>query len=377
MRKLFYALFFCCLFVKAYSREIRVNVLSDYHPDKIQINIQKGTYNLQLSDTQRLFTLTKDDVLSVKKIGLKVAVVKNGVLFGTYERLFLQSSDSTSYFRLSCLAPKVKNIVYEDDLEISANATEILLINKVDLNNYVAGVIEGEIGNVKSVELLKVQAVISRTYVLKHIDRHKTEGFEVCDKVHCQVFHGRSRFNLMIKPAVDSTGNLVIVDQNNDLIESVFHANCGGQTINSEDLWQKARPYLRSVQDTFCIRAKQATWEKEINKTEWLNYLSKKSGKKVTDPCVVPVDNRLVTMPCCTVPYKDLRTDFKLRSTFFVVEEKPEKVLLKGRGYGHGVGMCQEGAIEMSREGLCYDDIIHFYYKNVSIIDAEKLTRTN
>jgi stage II sporulation protein D len=214
---------------------------------------------------------------------------------------------------------------------------------------------------------LKVQAVISRTYALRHLERHKTEKVQLCDRVHCQVYHGRARFNPMIEAAVDSTHYEVIVDEKGNLIEAVFHANCGGQTVNSEDVWTLKRDYLRSVTDTFCVKSRQASWEKEIEKGAWLNYLSKKSGQTISDPCAFNHLDRLNNMPCCSVRMEDLRLEFGLKSTYFYVDEYPEKVMLVGRGFGHGVGMCQDGSIEMARLGKDYQSIIRYYYTSIQI----------
>lgn len=361
-------LFFC---FNLLAKDLKVSILSNLNTTKASVTIQEGTYTIS-AEGKKNIALYPNDVLHLLYKGKnKIQLIKNNSLLGSYTNVNLLSADLHSTFRLNCLMPKKKNVSYENNLQVNASNGALLFFNRVELNNYVEGVIESEIGMVSYVEALKVQAIICRTYALKHLDRHKNEGFELCDKVHCQVYHGKSRFNNAIKSAVDSTADLVIVDKNYQLIEAVFHSNCGGQTCNSEDIWSKSRSYLRSVPDTFCTSEKQAVWERTISKSEWLNYLSRKSGQAVTNPCTYQLSGRLVYLPCCKVTFEDVRTDFKLKSTFFGIEETNDRIVLKGRGFGHGVGMCQEGAIKMASLNYTYSDIIHHYYTDV-LIDGIK-----
>ncbi len=359
-------------FFSVSAKYVRVSILAETKASEVQLSSFQGEYYI-LNQSDTLSKLNSSDRITFTYKEGKIQLKKNSTVIGAYKSLKLLSFDSLSNFRLNVIAPKAKSSIYENNLEIKASSGILALYNEVYLDNYVAGVVESEIGFVKFPELLKVQGIICRTYALKHLDRHKAEGFELCDKVHCQVYHGKNRFNMLIKPAVDSTANLVIIDAGYQLIESVFHANCGGQTMNSEDIWSKPRSYLRSVRDTFCVNEKQAHWEKVINKTTWVDYLSKKTGTHIDSVCVSSIPMRTVYMPCCTVSYKDLRTDFKLRSTFFDIEEQDNYVVLKGRGFGHGVGMCQEGAIRMAQLGYTFEDIVHHYYTEVRIDDVRYL----
>ena len=75
------------------------------------------------------------------------------------------------------------------------------------------------------------------------------------------------------------------------------------------------------------------------------------------------------------MPLKNIRADLQLKSTFFSISEiNKDSVLFKGKGYGHGLGMCQEGAMRMSKVGYTYTEILNFYYKNIQLIDLHKLS---
>ena len=89
-----------------------------------------------------------------------------------------------------------------------------------------------------------------------------SEGFELCDQTHCQVFKGYYDYT-SYKQAIQSTKNLVVLDSlKGDLAELLFHSNCGGQTCASEDVWKSTLTYCRSIRDTFCLGSQQAIWKK-------------------------------------------------------------------------------------------------------------------
>ena len=173
----------------------------------------------------------------------------------------------------------------------------------------------------------------------------------------------------MIKQGVTETEGMVIVDKNLNLITAAFHSNCGGHTANSGDVWAANLPYLQAVEDTFCRRMPQANWQRKIAKTDWLNYLETKHKYPVDD------SNRETEYVYGTVriPYRQIRSDWQLKSAYFSISEQKDSILISGHGYGHGVGLCQEGAIRMAQLGYTCDSIIKFYYKNVEIVHLSVL----
>ena len=202
--------------------------------------------------------------------------------------------------------------------------------------------------------------------------KHRADGFNFCDYVHCQAYQNRCVRPDIMLGTMQSSGE-TIVDADGNLIDTPFHSNSGGQTANSEDVWRTALPYLRSVQDTFSYRMRQSNWTKVISKDKWLNYFSKTHKLNTQDP---EVRNTLLTFSqpqrqarILGVPLTRVRTDFGLKSTFFSVstDSKTGDVILSGHGYGHGVGLSQEGTIRMVSLGIAYDSIIRHYYTGAQI----------
>jgi stage II sporulation protein D len=157
---------------------------------------------------------------------------------------------------------------------------------------------------------------------------------------------------------------------------SAFHSNCGGETSSSEDVWLTGQPYLRSVNDPYCVTSRNATWRKSYPLDEWVSFLRKSGYKENADnPAAFNFlqDSRLPDYKTgsFSLPLRTMRMDLNLRSTFFSVYSIGDSIILRGRGYGHGVGLCQEGAMVMALKGFKYSDIIAFYYYGVSISDIK------
>lgn len=172
------------------------------------------------------------------------------------------------------------------------------------------------------------------------------------------------------------TKGLVILDKDSTLIISAFHSNCGGETASSEDVWLTNQPYLKGVIDPYCRSSRNSVWEKKISINDWLEFLRKSGYKGKTDDLSVFSFLQNVRLTdyrtgSFTMPLSTIRNELDLRSTFFSVVADGDSVILKGRGYGHGVGLCQEGAMEMAEKGFNYQQIISFYYTDVIISDIK------
>ena len=300
----------------------------------------------------------------------KVHVTIDGYDYGTHSNISFIANDTAC---ILCLNPrKLKHRTYEGNLLVSVNRNgKLLLINDVEFETYIAGVVQSEIYGDKS-DIFRVQAIISRTWALKNIRKHASEGYNFCDQVHCQAYLNRCVRPDIMLGTMQSSG-MTIVDENGQLIETPFHANSGGETANSEDVWRSAVPYLRSVPDTFSYHMKQSEWVKVLTEDKWLNYFS---SKHKIDTKNDSIRNELLSFSqstrkkrICGIPLTRIRNDFQLRSTFFSVlyDSTSHRITLSGHGFGHGVGLSQEGTIRMVNLGISYDSIIRHYYSGALI----------
>lgn len=355
----------------ASADKIKVRLFSNSNIEAINVSFDLGLYDLYANDTL-LLESSLGEGMSVELLptatGVKISV--NGYEYGIYKQACIMATDTAC---IMCLNPTgVKQRTYEGDLLVSAyDKSNLRIINSVEFETYLAGVVQSEIYGQQS-DIFRIQAVISRTWALRNMKKHRADGFNFCDYVHCQAYQNRCVRPDIMLGTMQSSGE-TIVDADGNLIDTPFHSNSGGQTANSEDVWRTALPYLRSVQDTFSYRMRQSNWTKVISKDKWLNYFSKTHKLNTQDP---EVRNTLLTFSqpqrqarILGVPLTRVRTDFGLKSTFFSVstDSKTGDVILSGHGYGHGVGLSQEGTIRMVSLGIAYDSIIRHYYTGAQI----------
>ena len=359
------------------AQQMRIGVLRDYEIKRIVFAYDAGSYNV-IGDTTEFGTILPNEFVDIsltsdKRILLKIGATEIGVV----DKVNLVSTKLGNSLIYSSRSPEVKERKYRDDVEISVGEKGLTIVNLVDMHHYLSGVVESEGGGGRDLEYYKVQAVMSRTYALKYKDRHIKEGFGMCDRVHCQAYHYQLRFTPLIDTAVRQTAGRIMVDEHNHLVDAYFHANCGGQTSEPDYVWNNKVPYLNTFKDTFCIYTKQAVWEKRIAQSDWSEFLISQYDYPVNDTVLGPMiytfnqaeRSAFFQYPWLGIPLRDIRTKFNLKSTFFNCYPEGSDVVLRGRGYGHGVGLCQEGAMKMAKYKYSYLQILLYYFPGVKVIN--------
>jgi stage II sporulation protein D len=361
------------------SEVLTVKIMSLTKAKEIVFAPENGTYQV-LADGKNLLTLDAQNALKIAVINDSLEVKSFEKNWGKFASVRLSSPDAERAFKLKCLNPERKPRFFDDNLNISVEGGVLRMINESVLDNYIAGVSEAESGLYSPIEYYKVQAILARTYALTHFNKHAAEGFNLCDQVHCQAFFGKSNEAKIIQ-AVNATRGKVVVDEDMNLIVAAFHSNSGGQTVNSEDVWGTSTTYLRSVADTFSFKMPNARWTRKISTQDWLDYLKLKHNYPIEDSTAkwtalhFKQETRKVNLEYnnIKVPLKNVRNDFQLKSTFFTIEPVGDTLVFNGRGFGHGIGMCQEGAMRMTKNGYNYKDVLNYYYRNVHLIDLKDL----
>jgi stage II sporulation protein D len=365
---------------EASAEFIRVGIFTDVKSSQYVFIAANCDY-LITADNQKMMTIKKDESITFQlSDGVIIGKYKDQTI-GKFARIKCASIDKDGFFRLKSTKPETSALPFPDFLEVSVYKERLNAINVVDLEKYVSSVVEAEAGDNTNSEFLKVQAIICRTFALGHLTRHLSQGYQVCDNIHCQVFLSKSRFNPAVQEAVEQTRNIVIADSKNHLITGAFHSNCGGQTANAKDAWSTYVPCLKSVRDTFCLHSPHAVWQKTIAKKTWVNYLRKKNipvaDSLLSDSSFTFIQSSRENNYCFntdTISLKSIRYDFKLKSTYFnILPQSGDSLLFQGFGYGHGVGLCQEGAMKMADYGYKMKDIINFYFKGISLVNYDTI----
>jgi len=383
MRKNFYIIFlstFTLLFsISVNCQQLRIGLFNESAIQTFIFTASEGTYELK-QDSTVLLKVEKGGLLYISLLDSALSVRDPRYGSMVLSSVILKSSDSAATFLLRPAYPAMDARNYMGDCLFSAGIGRIQAVNIVGLTDYLSAVVAAEGGTSATIEYYKAQAVLCRTYLIAHEDRHSTDGFNLCDAVHCQAYHGVNTRNAAIRKAVISTENEVAIYSDSLLITAAYHANCGGETQNSENEWLQIVPYLRSVKDSFCINSKNAKWEMKIPGAKWLVYL-KKNGVHLMDSSSLDFlrfdqskRKAYYIVIGDSIAFRKIRADWNLKSSFFSVKvDSSATVILKGKGYGHGIGMCQVGAMNMALKGYNYIDILNFYFRGICVKKAEEL----
>ena len=264
-----------------------------------------------------------------------------------------------------------------------------LHIQTIPLEDYVGGSIPAEMplteGDADVADRLgRLQAILARTYALANRGRHGDEGFDLCSNTHCQVYTPADRQSAavarLVTAAVDQTRGLIISDGNGP-IQALFHADCGGHTSSATAVWGGPAPaYLAGARDRFCVLIPHDDWRLSLDRDQLRRLLNRTSdtavGRRLDQITVVSRDaaGRATRVSVAgeqrlIVRGERLRAVISrqlgpraFRSARFRVEPQADRILFSGQGYGHGVGLCQRGAIVRARQGESVDAILAHYY---------------
>jgi SpoIID/LytB domain protein len=251
------------------------------------------------------------------------------------------------------------------------------------IEEYLYGVLGSEVPVSWPIESLKAQAIASRTYFLFKKIQQKDENYDVRSDNLDQVFSMDLKLHESIINAVDLTrGQILVTKDEKQIFPAYFHSDCGGHTSSEKNVWRKIASLNEEVKDPFCQVASKNNWTYSINRSEFMALLHK--------TLLIPKDIKLQKiMPRETeenrshvvdlifsgnifkrVSANDLRklVGFdKLKSTHFKVSHYWQNIEFQGRGYGHGVGLCQWGAQRWARKGKDFEFILKHYYPNSKI----------
>jgi stage II sporulation protein D len=259
---------------------------------------------------------------------------------------------------------------------------DLAVVNVLGLEDYLFGVVPCEIGpiNARTLEAAKAQAVAARSFTMSRLGRRKGLGHDVFDSyARDQEYRGLERETDLSRQAVATTRGEVIVF-GDEVCEALYHGNCGGVTANG------SKPYLKSVPDTpghrrggraYCSGRPNSTWQASFTRESLDAVASKLSGKKChVRTIALETDRQSGRVRCLGVttdrgrdrlPASNFRVAAGLRSTAFTADLRTRTVCFTGRGWGHGVGMCQDGAVAMAESGANYRQILEQYYSGVSL----------
>ena len=290
---------------------------------------------------------------------------------------------------------------YRGIMKILPNSQSLQLINVVYIEDYLRGVVPPEIGERADHELeaVKAQAIAARTYAMAHLQQYLSESYDLRSSIIDQVYEGMKVEDKLVNKAIDQTSGSVLFFQD-DYASAYYHSTCGGLTDDISSVWdRKEVPYLKSVSDgEACSWSKYYHWREVFTESQLRGrieqYLSSDRGRdlrigKIRD---VKIGERTpggrIAKLTVQTEYDTFRflkdrirwvvgrtsnPDLILPSDRFEVDIERnaggeiKSITFEGSGYGHGVGMCQCGAIGLAREGWTCEAILTHYYTGVEI----------
>ena len=270
------------------SQNINIRIYSDNKIESFVFYAKSGKYDC-VAHNKIICTVNEGQSATVSRKGHKITISIGQESHTADTLLLFRGISQDNIFQTRFHSKQLKAREYDNDLYVKTTKNGVILINDVNFEKYVAGVVESEGGAKAGIEYYKAQAILCRTYAAKFYTRHLKSGYNLCDAVHCQAYVGRSRYSQAIVEATNATKGLVLVDANNNLIEATFYSNSGGETCNSEDVWNKTIPYLRSKPDPYSIGRPAYEWQKVIPRQDWEKYLLKK-GYPIADSADLSFD---------------------------------------------------------------------------------------
>lgn len=316
---------------------------------------------------------------------------------------------------------------FQGTLRLMVDEDRIVAINILPIEEYLVSVISSEMSATCKLEFLKASAVISRSWLYAQIEKRRHLGtespvsfafsrteneivrwydredhtiFDVCADDHCQRYQGVTRAALpQVREAVEATRGQILT-YNGEICDARFSKCCGGRTEEFQYAWENVtKPYLQSVEDPYCNTDDREIlgeilndydretvdyyrWDVHISQQELHDLLLERL--KIDFGTIQSLDvvergpgyhiSRIKI--CGTLHTLILGKELEIRRTLskthllssaFDVQVVPDGFILHGRGWGHGVGMCQIGAAVMGRKGYSYMDILHYYYRGAEV----------
>lgn len=368
---------------------------------------------LELSRPLKVGIIVGANELYIKYEGeiVKVTAVKNKVKLQAGENSMVDISREFLSPENGCIyvgrdKKSLEHSCYPGSIFLRAINGKVDAINSVDVEDYLRGVVPYEIGKLDSarIEALKAQAVAARTYAYKHFGSRESLGFDVFADTRDQVYKGLEASTAITDKAVKSTRGIVLT-YNGEFIIAYYHSTCAGFTETPETWKHETLKYLKPVTDkkdaktNWCDESSYSKWERKYSNDEIVKLFkanifeakaefSTANAKKFKKVNSIKILNKLKSGRILTLRvttdngYFDVYADrtrwlFKksetiLPSSFFDIKKQNGNWLIMGKGFGHGVGMCQMGARARAQAGQSFEQILLHYYSGVTLQKFER-----
>jgi stage II sporulation protein D len=341
----------------------------------IQLSL-KGKFKISALDTAR--TLLEDGSLDAT-----VSCVQGGLSIGDKEFktsgvAVVVEKDSTIY---------VDGKRFRGDIDIIRKDNgKLIVVNHIPVEDYLYGVLHYEISDRWPIAALKAQAIAARTFAVYQAKQNKLQPYDLRSDIYSQVYGGSASEKWATTKAVNLTRSKVLTYKG-DLFPSYYHATCAGSTEDAASLWNIELAPLKGVKCNYCMDSPHYKWTKDlplseleaalktsgynIGKIEHVSIISRNSSGRA-DKLEIK-DGIGVSVVLTAKEFRQLIGPNEIKSTRFDAFIKKDHLVVIGKGWGHGVGMCQWGMYGLAKRGRSSDDILKFYYPGAQITSLDKI----
>ena len=367
-------------------------------PQKIKKELNRPIQVGVFVGVPNIFVRQKNEELHITASKGKLKIKTKSKRQQTADRRVFKASGSSTSDCIAIATDKsgLNKACYNGEFIVSANGNKLNAINVIDIEDYLRGVVPYEIGKLdeSKFEALKAQAVAARTYAYKHFGSRVAQGFDVYADTRDQVYKGLQSATELTDKAVRETEG-VVMTYNGEFITAYYHSTCGGETEGVVTWGRPDHPYLKNKPD---LRPDGTPWCRESNYTEWTREFTEdelrdlfqinakeakanvpsfssiksmliqdtlKSGRIHT--LVIETNNGSFTAKADKIRWLFKRGGTILPSSFFRIHKNGNEWILKGKGFGHGVGLCQMGARARAQAGQSYIQILTHYYPGITL----------
>ena len=315
--------------------------------------------------------------------GLKLLFTKEGIALNG-------SLFSEEKIRIASLRDKgieVNGTLYEGEIDVERTLNGLDIVNRVELEEYLKGVLPKEVSYLWPMSTLKAQAIASRSFAVVEVLRRGNKSYDVTADTFSQVYGGRSAERWRTTRAVDATKGKVL-EYGGKVLPAYFHSCCGGHTEDAAVLWGHSPEPLKGVKSTWCRWTPHFRWRTKVTTQDILEKLNERGYyfDKIDDIKTGPRDasNRVEYLSIKSgnkwfeIPAKDLMTAVgrkTIRSANFRVKKYPLFYLFSGYGWGHGVGMCQWGAFSLGLRWWSDKRMLEHFYPGAKIVDLKDVLK--
>lgn len=367
-------------------------------PQKIKKELNRPIQVGVFVGAPNIFVRQKNEELHITASKGKLKIKTKSKRQQTADRRVFKTAGSSASDCIAIATDKagLNKACYNGEFIVTANGNKLNAINIIDIEDYLRGVVPYEIGKLdeSKFEALKAQAVAARTYAYKHFGSRVAQGFDVYADTRDQVYKGLHSATALTDKAVRETEG-VVMTYNGEFITAYYHSTCGGETEGIVTWGRPDHPYLKNKPD---LRPDGTPWCRESNYTEWTREFTEdelrdlfqinakeakanvpsfssiksmhiqdtlKSGRIHT--LVIETNNGSFTAKADKIRWLFKRGGTILPSSFFRIHKNGNEWILKGKGFGHGVGLCQMGARARAQAGQSYIQILTHYYPGITL----------